>query len=523
MLRELHDSTALLNNPLLANFLTAGTGPAGAERAALRVRAAVIAAVTSLAAGDASVHFARQRTIVTRCDLNGEKHAAVAREMGISLREFYRERRRGFERLLLAVRGNLPAPPARIRPLPSGFELELDDVANLRLIGSFGTAFDRLERLSASAPQPEDAVRALCYEVEIAAEVGDDERARRSYDAALLRAAQTRGNRRIDVHLPMAGAYVAWQTGDLATSSAQIRRASSAAATLSADAERHDLRAAMNALFARSELGVLLGDPAASLDALRAARRLLEGMRYKPADLLGQLFMEFSAVYGLVPGQHRRAIEYALESLSAFGAAGAPGSIADAAGILSGHLCASGSAGDAQRFASIAIDLARRSGSAAGLADKLLAGSLAASLAGEARTALTLAEEAAGCARSGLFALRIPLAQAQARLQLGDAAGAMAMAERAYERAASSGMLRYRGSAMRLRAEATAATGDERSARDLAAAALDMLSEHGHPASIARAHDTCVRLGVVHRGLAAAAEVRASLRLAPAVLAELLP
>ncbi|HKU81675.1 MAG TPA: hypothetical protein VJP76_05850, partial [Candidatus Tumulicola sp.] len=156
LLRELHDASALANNPLLADAFASGAAAPDIERTAIRARAAIVSAVASLAGGDGNAHFARQRTIVTRCDLGGEKHAAVAREMGISLREFYRERRRGFERLLAAIRANLPAAPAQIRPLPSSFELELDDVANLRLIGSFPHAFDRLERLSASAPQPED-------------------------------------------------------------------------------------------------------------------------------------------------------------------------------------------------------------------------------------------------------------------------------------------------------------------------------------------------------------------------------
>ena len=57
-----------------------------------------------------NVHFARQRAIVTRCDLRGEKHAAVAADLGVSPREFYRERRRAFERLL----ANLDVKPARI-------------------------------------------------------------------------------------------------------------------------------------------------------------------------------------------------------------------------------------------------------------------------------------------------------------------------------------------------------------------------------------------------------------------------
>ncbi len=153
----------------------------------LRIRAAVLSAVATLDTelNARNVHFARQRAIVTRCDLRGEKHAAVAADLGVSLREFYRERRRALERLLANLEANLRDAQRPVRTLPTRFELELDRVANFRLVGAFGAAFELLERIASDATDPHDGVRAWCYGVEIATDIGDNERARRLFARAL--------------------------------------------------------------------------------------------------------------------------------------------------------------------------------------------------------------------------------------------------------------------------------------------------------------------------------------------------
>lgn len=157
------------------------------------------------------------------------------------------------------------------------------------------------------------------------------------------------------------------------------------------------------------------------------------------------------------------------------------------------------------------------------MADKLLIGSRTAIVCGRPRDALRLADEAAASAPGGLFFVRVPLAQADARLHVGDPAGAIVLANRARQHAARNGMPRYTGAATRLCAEAAFALGDARVAAELAIAALETLLQHGHPPSIAQAYETCRRLGVAHHGLAAAGEIRASLTLPAETIVELLP
>jgi hypothetical protein len=66
----------------------------------LRIKAIVLASIASLANDAApTLHGSRQRSIVERCDIRREKCSVVAADLGISLRQFYRERHRAMERL----------------------------------------------------------------------------------------------------------------------------------------------------------------------------------------------------------------------------------------------------------------------------------------------------------------------------------------------------------------------------------------------------------------------------------------
>lgn len=99
LLRHLHDPPALEENPL---FQTWG---AGAVRKMLERLCATMASAADQHARDSSV--VRQYEIFRRCDLMGEPHAAVASDLGVSRRQFYRERR------ILARRvADLFTPPA---------------------------------------------------------------------------------------------------------------------------------------------------------------------------------------------------------------------------------------------------------------------------------------------------------------------------------------------------------------------------------------------------------------------------
>ncbi len=388
----------------------------------LRIRAAVLSAVATLDTelNARNVHFARQRAIITRCDLRGEKHAAVAADLGVSLREFYRERRRALERLLANLESNLREAQRPVRTLPTRFELELDRVANFRLVGAFGAAFELLEHIASEATDPHDGVRAWCYGVEIASDIGDNERALRLFALALRHAREIADELEPigEVNLQMASAYVAWNAGnDLADATAHLERAATAAERLPPTLERDHVRAAAGALFHRAELSCLHGDPAAALHTLGRARRLIDRLRYKPDDLLGRLFIELGVVHMLVVGGMPRSIEYALEALDVFECARHAEGVAVASGLLCSALTQCGEFEHALALGSMALETARTAGNPKLIADKALLLAQAYALGGDPKAGLALAREAATVGGTALFAVRAPLAMAEAHLR----------------------------------------------------------------------------------------------------------
>jgi hypothetical protein len=518
LLRRLDDAVTLRNSALLHDVF-AELGEGGSHRATesmalLRARAAILSAVATLnaEATPPNIHFARQRAIVTRCDLRGEKHATVARDLGISLREFYRERRRALERLLTLIRSNLAPQQQPARSLPTRFELDMDHVANLRLVGDFKAVFTQLERIAREASIPAQGVRALCYGVEIAADVGDDERAGRFFEQALAYASEIATDPApVELDIQMASAYVGWQGTDVARCSHGLERAAIAVEQLPLAADRHEIRAALGVLFRYAEIACLNGDASTALTALGRARRLLDRTRHKPASMLGQLFFELSVVQALVIGGMSRAVEYALEALEIFEAGNDPSGVSGATAILCSHLTACGDFARAQYFGKAALQLALTTGSAAEFADKALILSLAESFGGNAREGLALARKACAAAQGGLFEVRGPIAFAEAHLRLGAAAEALDAAERVGRYARARGMLRYAGTASRLAADAHSALGNRAAARDEADSAVAALEAHGHPHSLCRAYETASRLGVGSGTTRLAAELRATL------------
>jgi tetratricopeptide (TPR) repeat protein len=519
LLRKLDDAATLRGSLLLREAFVKPDGSAyeGAESLALlRARAAVLSAVATLDSGPIgrNIHFARQRAIVTRCDLRGDKHATVAGDLGISLREFYRERRRAFERLLALIPSSLAAPQRPARSMPTRFELDLDHIANLRLVGDYGAAFWRLEAIAYEALSAEHSVRALCYGVEIAADVGDNDRARRFFERAVERAAEIASDSEsatVDLDVQMACAYVGWQETDLARSSNSLGRAAGAAERLQPAADRHEIRSAVGVLFRCAELACLHGDASGALASLGRARGLLDRLRHKPPSLLGQLFLELSLVQALVVGGMSRAVEYALEALAIFESGQDPTGVSDATGMLCSHLTASRDFPRARHFGEMALRLARTTSNAAQIADKALILSMAESLGGDPQRGLALAREVCAQAHGGLFEVRGPLAAAEAYLRLGEPSEAFAASEGVARYARARGMERYSANASRVAADAHWALGNLAAARDEAASALAALAAHGHPHSLSRAYETASQLGVGGSALRFAAEVRAAL------------
>lgn len=97
LLRNLHNGPALSENPFVAGL---GIGPV---RDVLEHLCAALGEEAAGGARDSSV--VRQYEIFRRCDLAGEPHSSVAAALGISRRQFYRERRQIAHRVAEAFSG----------------------------------------------------------------------------------------------------------------------------------------------------------------------------------------------------------------------------------------------------------------------------------------------------------------------------------------------------------------------------------------------------------------------------------
>jgi predicted ATPase len=131
LLRHLDDARELRKNELVGHlFESQGERAPKAQAniaAMARLRALVHRALDRIepqseGTARAAARDRRLHAIVARCDVAGEKHEAVARDLGLSLRQFYRERNVAFARLTDAMHEELAASDASGRRHSHGRE-----------------------------------------------------------------------------------------------------------------------------------------------------------------------------------------------------------------------------------------------------------------------------------------------------------------------------------------------------------------------------------------------------------------
>jgi len=112
----------------------------------------------------------RERIILHRCDILHEVHANVYRSLGLSRRQFYRERMTGIEhvtQLLLSPQ----AAPAQVEAA-NGLELQLAQTHALEQIGRWSDAVDILENLLQNEVDHSTRLPVLCRLVQLHAQAG---------------------------------------------------------------------------------------------------------------------------------------------------------------------------------------------------------------------------------------------------------------------------------------------------------------------------------------------------------------
>jgi tetratricopeptide (TPR) repeat protein len=173
LLRDLRDPQRLQRNALYRQLAQPFDDPAGGS-----LRRSIVVQLQRLSP--------RRRAILIRYELNGEPLEPVAADLGLSRRQFFRDRRAGLGALaeLLTTNSREPslAPTALPRAVEFGAErasLLQSVIAGLRHAGEVNAALARLRDLAGSAPARSVRRDALLQTAEIARDYGDRATARR--------------------------------------------------------------------------------------------------------------------------------------------------------------------------------------------------------------------------------------------------------------------------------------------------------------------------------------------------------
>lgn len=177
LLRHLSDPVALRENPLVEHLFpergASRTRLVSAQREALaEVRRLVRAAAEALRGrerhGAAAAHTERQYAILIRCDLQQERHGKVADDLGLSLSQFYRERRaaRAWVAEYFAQYHEDVKPVATGATTLDSFVFDIAYAQTLRSAGEYDRAVDMLQTLSERLDRPAQRLEVYCLLVQ---------------------------------------------------------------------------------------------------------------------------------------------------------------------------------------------------------------------------------------------------------------------------------------------------------------------------------------------------------------------
>jgi tetratricopeptide (TPR) repeat protein len=149
LLRNLNDFPKLRKNALVVSLSLRCNLSGHALHA--RIRSAVAHSLATVV-GEHSIERGSERakrwqTIVERCDLNGEKHAAVAADLGLQHTQFYFERRAALDALAGALTHELDGISNRRFAIASASEMQIQYAIGLRECGRSDEVVQILERL----------------------------------------------------------------------------------------------------------------------------------------------------------------------------------------------------------------------------------------------------------------------------------------------------------------------------------------------------------------------------------------
>jgi tetratricopeptide (TPR) repeat protein len=490
---------------------------------ALRIKAIVLASIASLETDAASsLRGSRQRSIMERCDIRREKHSAVAIELGISLREFYRERRRAMERLAVLVRAELARPSKAVLKTPAAFELDLDRVVNLTRVGDMPAAFMLLESVVRAATSARDCVRACCLGVELAADGGDAPQCREFF-AEARRAGASLGETHdaliVSTELELGRAMQSWAAGDLTATRSACDNAVRGATRISASGEPEASRLAVTAFLRSATFAFAFEENSdLALQRLGEAGRILDRMAHKPPDLSGEFLISLGLSQWYVDGHMGRSLEYLREAAALLADAQVTGMLPVALRYLCDSFVMVGCVPEGRIAGNSAMHAAKAIGSVQIWVYACLSMAAVELACGNAESALELTSRAGTLDVGGMSRAATQMAAAEAHLALRRFDSALELARDLQTREQPGRPQRIAGEALRIAAEAYEGLGNRAAARECIDAAVAILAKRGNQRSKQRAYACSGRVTGrrVHRALAN--ELAIALRAVPSLI-----
>lgn len=235
LFRHLDDAAALKRNPIVSRFfpqqVSNQVAPEQSARTATQVRALAVLAAKKFRdlASDSSERERRERqlTIVEAQCAGNKPIPALAHELGVSVRECYRERAEVHRWIGSFIRSYEPALVTRTHEPMSEAQFQLERAAARAEAGDYDRALRGYRGIAASAAA-DDKARALCEMVDVELERGSLASAS-TFLADLLRTlaarAETPATETARTYGDLLEAKLAWASGDFEAAAQVLARA----------------------------------------------------------------------------------------------------------------------------------------------------------------------------------------------------------------------------------------------------------------------------------------------------------
>lgn len=501
LLRHLDDSRALRGNSLVRRLFAAEGigGPERTENALRQIRDAVGSLIEEMAYDPVLGKRAeRYQRILLRCDLGGELHKQVAWDLGIGIRQFYRERRAARH----YVAAHLERKLERYMQPALQFDrltLARTRIATLRHSGAAAAALVAARDLVRGCEEPRERLIAMVTVADLLADLGRIAQARTALNDARRSLSWSRtalGDTLSEcaARIESCDARLEWESG---CAPAASRICEPDPRVFEALRHSHDPLArefTIRSLLARSWRSLCSGEYASAQTAISDARTTLSTLVEPAADLRAEVLISIGTLENLRDGDEAAARHFD-DALLISRQNGLPEHAVQA---LSGLSVAQQIHGDTELARKTVTEIAD---SARLVCTPLHYGLFCLRLAelnialGDTDCGMRYATAARKQLDESAFAQLIgSLLQADAALAAGSYQSAVDVARFAERRASHQDNPRMQGTALRLIAEGLHALGQRESARESIMHSIELLERAGHPFSLARAYDSSAKI-----------------------------